>query len=201
MTRPDIPHLGTLRIKKKKSLTKQPWSLNTTKIPLIWRQFPESGYTDNLIPPVNPSIAVTMGRSACHQLGDYPSPLKDLFTGSNTAESSNFQDNIRQYNSTFSFAPFKFICPLGLHYNYYTMCHLLVYIIIELNNKKLLFFKEAIKASGIKKLTFYRWGGWESELMSKCHLYNSYARARARARARAVNLLELCFVVNCIPEA
>ena len=28
-------------------------------------------------------------------LGDYSSPLKDLFTGSNTAESSNFQDNIR----------------------------------------------------------------------------------------------------------
>ena len=23
-------------------------------------------------------------------LGDYPSPLKDLFTGNNTAESSNF---------------------------------------------------------------------------------------------------------------
>ena len=52
-------------------------------------------------------------RSACHQFGDYPSPLKDLFTGSNTAESSNFQDNIRQYNSAFSFASFKLICPLG----------------------------------------------------------------------------------------
>ena len=42
MTRPDMPHLGMLRIKKK-SLTRRPWSLNTTKIPLIWGQFPESG--------------------------------------------------------------------------------------------------------------------------------------------------------------
>ena len=40
------------------------------------------------------------------QLDDYPSPLKDLFTGSNTAESSNFQDDSRQYNSAFSFASF-----------------------------------------------------------------------------------------------
>ena len=50
MTRPDMPHLGMLRIKKKKSLTKQSWSLNTTKIPLIWGQFPESGNT-GLHPP------------------------------------------------------------------------------------------------------------------------------------------------------
>ena len=44
-------------------------------------------------------------------LGDYPSPLKDLFT---TSKSSNFQD-IRQYNSAFSFASFKLICPLVHH--------------------------------------------------------------------------------------
>ena len=47
------------------------------------------------ISPVNPSIAVTMGRSACHHLVTTLHQLKDLFTGSNTAESSNFQDNIR----------------------------------------------------------------------------------------------------------
>ena len=35
-------------------------------------------------PPANPSVAITMGRSACHQLGDYPSPLKDRFTDSNS---------------------------------------------------------------------------------------------------------------------
>ena len=72
---------------------------------------------------MNPLIAVTMGRSAYHLLGDYPSPLKDLFTGSNTAESNNFQDNIRQYNSVFSFAPFKLICSLGLLATLYPKCH------------------------------------------------------------------------------
>ena len=62
---------------------------------------------------MNPSIADN-GKVSLPPLGDYSSPLKDLFTGSNTAESSNFQDNIRQYNSTFFFASFKLICPLGL---------------------------------------------------------------------------------------
>ena len=64
------------------------------------------------------STTVTMGRSACnHLVTIYPSPLKDFFTGSNTV---NFQDNIRQYNSAFSFASFKFICFLGLLATLYT---------------------------------------------------------------------------------
>ena len=66
------------------------------------------------------------GKVSLPPLGDYPSPLKDLCTGSNTAESSNFKDNIRQYNSAFffaSFASFKLICPLGLLAILYTKCH------------------------------------------------------------------------------
>ena len=35
------------------------------------------------------------GKVSLPPLCDYPSPLMDFFTGSNTAESSNFQDNIR----------------------------------------------------------------------------------------------------------
>ena len=52
--------------------------------------------------PSEPLVLLSQweGRSACHHLvTSYPSPLMDLFTGSNTAESSNFQDDIRQYNS------------------------------------------------------------------------------------------------------
>lgn len=38
-------------------------------------------------------------------LAEYPSHLKDLFTGTST-EARNFRENIRKYNSAFSFASF-----------------------------------------------------------------------------------------------
>ena len=73
--------------------------------------------------PSEPLNCCHNGKVSLPPLGDYSSPLKDLFTGSNTAESSNFQENIRQYNSGFSFASFKLICPLGLLATLYTKCH------------------------------------------------------------------------------
>jgi hypothetical protein len=47
------------------------------------------------------------GKVSLPSLGNYPAPLKDLFTGSST-EAINFRENIRQYayNSSFSFASF-----------------------------------------------------------------------------------------------
>ena len=55
-------------------------------------------------------------------LGDYPSTLKDLFTDSITAESSNFQDNIRQYYSVFFFASFKLIVLWLYYYSGVLLC-------------------------------------------------------------------------------
>ena len=67
--------------------------------------------------PSEPLNCCHNGKVSLPSLGDYLSLQKDLFTGSNIAESSNFQDNIRQYNSAFSFTSFKLICPLVHHGN------------------------------------------------------------------------------------
>ena len=68
--------------------------------------------------PSEPLNCCHNGKVSLPLLGDYPLPLKDLFTGSNTAESSNFQDN-----SAFSFASLKLICRFGLLATLYTKCH------------------------------------------------------------------------------
>ena len=45
------------------------------------------------------------GKVSLPALADYPQPLKDLFT-STSSEARNFRENIRKYNSAFSFASF-----------------------------------------------------------------------------------------------
>ena len=45
------------------------------------------------------------GKVSLPALVDYPQPLKDLFTGTSN-EARNFRENIRQYNSAYSFTSF-----------------------------------------------------------------------------------------------
>ena len=61
-----------------------------------WQSLP-GAYDKGLstLPGSEPLNCCHNGKVSLPPLGDYPSPLKDLFTGCNTTVSSNFQDNIR----------------------------------------------------------------------------------------------------------
>ena len=63
-----------------------------------WQSLP-GAYDKSLLAlrfPSEPLNCCHNGKVSLPPLGEYPSPLKDLFTGSNTTESCNFQDNIRR---------------------------------------------------------------------------------------------------------
>ena len=55
--------------------------------------------------PNEPQNCCHNGKVSLPTLADYPTPLKELLTGSST-EARNLRENIRKYNSAYSFASF-----------------------------------------------------------------------------------------------